>query len=249
MTLRRGVHLGEVGVDGVAGVLLTVGVLPADGEELDAAVVPGALFVAQVAPLRQGEVVSVVSHVGREGDAGLHDQLGPQAVHLDTITSSFPFLTVFPVIVALAVVLPLRRVAAFLDRVPASVDTEREALLLEATAEDPLVPGGAEALVDGPGGLGRGAVDLPVEEEHHQHGDEEGAEGRVHHVPHVIRQLAREVTRPLVIQAATVAAAPHVGHGRGRRDEVLVTIVPADEGREADDEGRDPHGGDEELGT
>lgn len=49
-----------------------------------------------------------------------------------------------------------------------------------------LTLGGLEALIDGACGAHSSPVDAPVEEEHHEHGYVEGAEGRVEHVASIV---------------------------------------------------------------
>lgn len=90
--------------------------------------------------------------------------------------------------------------------------------------------GGAESLVDGLGRLDGGSVDAPVEEEHDEHGQEEGAERRVDDVAGIVGQLATPV-------GAVLAA-------RQRRRAALgLTVVPADKRWEADQERQRPHHG------
>jgi hypothetical protein len=69
------------------------------------------------------------------------------------------------------------------------VYSQCETLLVEAVADGTRALGSTEALVDGASGPHGSAVDAPVEEEHHEHGQIEGAQRRVHHVSSVVREL------------------------------------------------------------
>ena len=91
---------------------------------------------------------------------------------------------------------------------------------------------GAESLVDGFGGLYRSSIDAPVEEEHDEHGNEETAQGRVDDVARIVGQLAGPVLAVL----------------HGRRSVGDLTVVPAHQGREADEEAEEPDDGQQDLG-
>lgn len=54
----------------------------------------------------------------------------------------------------------------------------------------PLTFGGPKSLIDGTCGPLGGPINAPVEEQHHEHGDVEGPQGRVDDVSGVVCQLA-----------------------------------------------------------
>ena len=79
--------------------------------------------------------------------------------------------------------------------------------------------GGAESLVDGLGGLDGGAVDAPVEEEHHQHRNEEATQGRINDVTGVIGQFAGPVVAVLLPGRSVAHLAVVPSHQRRETDE------------------------------
>lgn len=74
----------------------------------------------------------------------------------------------------------LCRRSSAVDGATAAMDAQSETLVVEATVH---ALRRAEALVDGVGRAYGRAVDSPVEEQHHQHGNVERPQSRVHDVP------------------------------------------------------------------
>lgn len=108
------------------------------------------------------------------------------------------------------------------------------------------------ALSNGLGGLGGRSKDLPVEEHHDQHRGVEGAHGRVDDVARLLDQLALGKAPVQGLLDHELIALTNTNHKVGQRlvgVVVGIMLLPSNQGWEADDEGQDPGGGNEQLGA